>query len=119
MIGRSIRAYFAHFGRRSIQGPHDVTLLRFSTKQRPKLAFRGRPSPLQFANCARCSQESLAVSNVMHELPYDEKPSVGLKRRGLRAVVAIDRLDQPDCRNLLEIRPIESAAHEASRRSPA
>jgi hypothetical protein len=37
----------------------------------------------------------------------------------LRAVVAIDRLDQPDCRNLLEIRPIESAAHEASRRSAA
>jgi hypothetical protein len=55
----------------------------------------------------------------MHELPYDQKPSVGLKRRRLRAVIAIDRLDEPDCRNLLEIGPIESLAHEASRRSPA
>ena len=119
MMGRSIRAYFAHLGRRRVQDPYDVGFLRFATEQRPKLAFRGRPSALQLANCARCSQEPLAVANVMHELPYDEKPSVGLKRRGLRAVVAIDRLDQADCRNLLEIGPIESTAHEASRRSLA
>jgi hypothetical protein len=118
-MGRSIRAYFAHLGRRRVQDPYDITLLRFATEQRPKLALRSRPSPLQFANCARCSQEPLAVANVMHQLPYDEKPSIGLKRCRLPAVVAIDRLDKPDCRNLLEIGPIESPAHEASRRSLA
>ena len=116
---RSVRAYFAHLGRRRVQDPYDITFLRFATEQRPKLAFRGRPSPFQLANCARCSQEPLGVANVMHELPYDEKPSIGLKRRGLRAVIAIDRLDQPDRRNLLEVGPIESPAHEASSRSPA
>jgi len=119
MIGRAIRAYLANVGRRRVQRLRDVALPGLAPEQRPKPAFRGSPPPIQLANPARRSQDSLAVANVVHELADYEKPGIRLERRALRAIVAIDRLDQPDCSDLLEIGAIEPTAHEAPCRPPA
>jgi hypothetical protein len=116
---RPIRANFRSLCRGNAKVLRDLALGRLAPQQRPQLAFRSAPTPLERARAARRPHDTLAVPGVVHQLAHDKQPRIRLERRALRRIVAIRRFEESYGTDLLEIAAIEAVSHEAARRATA